>query len=335
MFVGNGKGYSRANFTKVNKDAHGKTSPAYDYIGTCFNGSVALIDEPRSLKWSRTTQRVRRNSPYKPDYLRQAPIESHCVIPDRLGGSCPIKYVLYIIKENRTYDQIYGDFKDASGQHAGNGDPRLAMYGEPVTTNQHQIARDYVLLDNLYCNGEVSVDGHSWCDAAMATDYNERSWIISYSSHGDLPGNDELMVPAGGCLWDLCRRNGLSYRNYGEGSDRVPTSDRGKWGHGGYWTVRDMDKVDSWIQDLHDAEKTGVLPRFTIMSLGENHTPREPSPAHSRRMRTWPAMTSAWGRSWPPPAAASSGRKWRSHYRGRCPERPGPRRRAPHRRTGH
>jgi hypothetical protein len=124
-----------------------------------------------------------------------------------------------------------------------------------------------VLLDNLYCNGEVSVDGHSWCDAAIATDYNQRSWIMSYSKHGKLFGNEEMENPAAGYLWDLCRRHGVTFKNYGEGAQRVPSSNRGKW-----TGARDMNKVRWWIEDLEKAEATGNLPRFTIMSLGENHT---------------------------------------------------------------
>jgi hypothetical protein len=141
------------------------------------------------------------------------------------------------------------------------------MYGEDVTPNHHQLARDYVLLDNLYCNGEVSVDGHSWCDAAIATDYNQRSWILSYSHHGKLPGNYEMEVPSSGYLWDLCQRHGVSFKNYGEGARSVPSANRGRWGSG-----RDTDRVKNWIDDLREGEKSGMLPRFTIMSLGEDHT---------------------------------------------------------------
>ena len=111
------------------------------------------------------------------------------------------------------------------------------------------------------------MDGHSWCQAAIATDHKQRTWMASYSQHGIVPGNDEMDTPAAGYLWDLCRRNGVSYRNYGEGAKRVPTANRGTWPNG-----RDMDKVQGWIDDLHAAERTGDLPRFAIMSLGENHT---------------------------------------------------------------
>jgi hypothetical protein len=158
--------------------------------------------------------------------------------------------------------------KDAQGNALGDGDPTITMFGENVTPNQHQIARDYVVLDNLYCNGEVSVDGHSWCDAAIATDFNERSWTLSYSKRRDkLPGNDEMETPAAGYFWDLCRRNGVSFKNYGEGAQRVPSVNRGKWSGS-----RDPERVEYWIRDLKKAEEKDNLPAFTIMSLGENHT---------------------------------------------------------------
>jgi phospholipase C len=189
------------------------------------------------------------------------------VIPDQVGQPCPIKHVLYIIKENRTYDQVFGDMTNAVGLHIGNGDPSATLYGERVTPNHHQLARDYVLLDNLYCNSEVSVDGHSWCDAAIATDFNQRSWIISYSKHGKLPGNAEMETPSAGYLWDLCKRHGVSFKTYGEGSRKVPSINRGRWSG-----ARDMDKVKWWVEDLQAAEKTGELPQFMIMSLGEDHT---------------------------------------------------------------
>jgi len=280
LFVGNGKGLSsRANFPAINKQLarSPNNSPPFDFIGGIFEGSVSFIARPSAAQMAAYTAQVRRNSAYTPDSLHQAPLRSAGVIPDRVGQPCPIKHVLYIIKENRTYDQVLGDMKDAAGRPIGNGDPALTIYGENVTPNHHQLARDYVLLDNLYCNGEVSVDGHSWCDAAIATDFNQRSWILSYSRHGTLPGNSELETPSAGYLWDLCRRHGISFKTYGEGSRLVPTANRGRWGSG-----RDMDKVKFWIEDLQEAEKTGDLPQFMIMSLGENHTkgttPNAPTP---------------------------------------------------------
>ena len=269
LYVANGKGLNLGPNvpSKTPRPVKLHAPPSFDYIGRMLHGSISIIPRPDTAQMAAFTDQVRRNSPYTPDAMRRAPLKSTGIIPEEVGQPCPIKYVLYIIKENRTYDQILGAFKDAKGRPAGNGDPNLVMFGEKVTPNHHQLARDYVLLDNLYCSGEVSVDGHSWCDAAIATDYLQRSWIMSYSGHGRLSGNEEMEKPAAGYLWDLCQRHGVTYRNYGEGASRVPSANRGKW-----TGDRDMDRVDCWIADLQAAEKTGVLPQFTIMSLGENHT---------------------------------------------------------------
>ena len=275
LLVANGKGLtSRASFPalspKPNKLHNGLT---FDHPGKTFEGSISFVAKPDAKQMVAYTRQVRLNSPYNPTQLRAASLPSDSAIPSKVGEPCPIKHVLYIIKENRTYDQVLGDMKDASGKPIGNGDPKLTMYGEKVTPNHHQLAREYALLDNLYCNSEVSVDGHSWTDAAMATDFNQRSWIMSYSGHGKLFGNDEMETPANGYLWDLCKRHGLSYRNYGEGAQRVPSENRGTWKRSARnKSARDMDLVQNWIDDLHAAEQTGDLPRFTIMSLGEDHT---------------------------------------------------------------
>jgi len=273
LFAANGKGL-RSLPNAVAEDHAGKRQMRripFNHIGTTLHGSVSFIEKPSPEQMATYTQQVRRNSPYTPADFRRAPVHSDSIIPEKVGDPCPIKYVLYIIKENRTYDQVLGDMTDSAGKPLGNGDARLTLFGQDVTPNQHQISREYVLLDNLYCNGEVSQDGHSWCDAAYATDFNTRSWVLGYSKHGRLPGNEEMENPAAGYLWDLCRRHGVTYRNYGEGAQRVPSENRGKWP--GPWVERDMNKVRFWIDDLHEAERGGgELPRFTVMELGENHT---------------------------------------------------------------
>src|SRR5262249_30259029 len=284
LLVANGKGLRSLPSSPPRHATTSRKPTAYDHPARLFEGSISFIPRPSTAELDRQTEQVRRNSPYTPETLRQAPLASDSVIPDRVGAPCPIRYVLYVIKENRTYDQVFGAFKDAAGRPTGNGDPNLVMYGGDVAPNHHQLARDYVLLDNLYCNGEVSVDGHSWCDAAIATDFNQRRWIMSYSKHGTLPGNDDMETPEAGYLWDLCRRHGVSFRCYGEGEDRVPTVNRGSWPGG-----RDMVRVRGWIEDLRAAEKAppgrDSLPRFMIMSLGEDHTsgttPGRPTPAAS------------------------------------------------------
>lgn len=136
----------------------------------------------------------------------------------------PIKHVIYIIKENRTYDQIFGDLE------AGNGEPSLTMYGEQITPNQHKLARQFGVLDNFYDSGEVSGDGHVWSTAAITSDYMERTWQINYRSfertydyEGEvdnaypmlqkIPDVDE---PGTGYLWANFARHHISYRHYGE-----------------------------------------------------------------------------------------------------------------------
>jgi DNA-binding beta-propeller fold protein YncE len=140
------------------------------------------------------------------------------------SGHDPIRHVIYIIKENRTYDQIFGDLKP------GNGDPSLVMYGEEITPNEHALARQFGIIDNFYCSGEVSGDGHVWSMAAITSDYTEKTWQILYrgSEHtydyegvvgNGLPleqGIPDVNEPGSGYLWALLARSGLTHRNYGE-----------------------------------------------------------------------------------------------------------------------
>jgi DNA-binding beta-propeller fold protein YncE len=140
------------------------------------------------------------------------------------GGTNPIRHVIYVLKENRTYDQILGDLP------AGDGDPSLTMYGQEITPNQHKLALQFGVLDNFYDSGEVSGDGHVWSTAAITSDYNEKTWPIVYRGKErtyDFGGNvaDEIPLeqgipdvddPATGFLWDNLARRGLTYRIYGE-----------------------------------------------------------------------------------------------------------------------
>lgn len=273
LIVGNGKGLaSRENVpVRTQRPLRLHKQPAFDEIGASLQGYFSFIAPPEGRVLADYTEQVRRNTPYTPETLTRSPIQHEGVIPDTVppapNGEFPIKHVLYIVKENRSYDQVFGDFRDARRKRVGNGAPELAMFGEDVAPNHHQLARDYVLLDNLYSNGDVSADGHSWATAAMATDFTQRRWVTSYSGRGLLFGSPELQSPAAGYLWDLCKRHGIPYKCYGEGADRVPSTQRGTWPEG-----RDMDRVQGWLRDLEAAEKTGDLPRFTIMALGEDHT---------------------------------------------------------------
>jgi phospholipase C len=196
----------------------------------------------------------------------------------------PIQHVLYIIKENRTYDQVLGD------EPRGDGDARLAIFGRKVTPNHHALAETFVLLDNLFCDGEVSEDGHSWSNSAYATDYNEKTWPVTYGGHSEV-GRSNAWVPSGGHLWDLCKRKGLTYRSYGEYATRVSDGTRmeaapGAGGLLGHVSaefkkpgMRDTDNAkvflrefDEYEKHFDDADPGKRLPNFMVMSLPENHT---------------------------------------------------------------
>jgi YVTN family beta-propeller protein len=269
LFIAVGKGLqSRANYpAKGNDPDKGRQGQAFDYTGNCFEGYLTSLPLNHFSTLGNWTAQVRSNTRFQIDKVLKTAMHSSSVVPDTVGKGSPIEHVLYVIMENRTYDQVFGDVKE------GNGEPYLCMYGEKVTPNRHKLAREYTLLDNLYCNGEVSFDGHSWCDGAIATDEMQKQWTSGYSGHGDIINGEELQAPAAGFLWDLARRHGLSVKAYGEGDSEylgghaVPADSRGTWKG-----RRDMDRVDGWIKDLNTAERTGHLANFMIMSLGEDHT---------------------------------------------------------------
>jgi DNA-binding beta-propeller fold protein YncE len=148
---------------------------------------------------------------------------------DFRAGSNPIRHVIYILKENRTYDQILGDLR-LNGEKVGNGDPSLTMYGADVTPNEHKLALEFGVLDNFYDSGEVSGDGHVWSSAAITSDYNEKTWQIAYRGQehtydyggtiaDEIPlelGESNVDAPGTGYIWDNLASHGLTYRDYGE-----------------------------------------------------------------------------------------------------------------------
>jgi hypothetical protein len=206
------------------------------------------------------------------------------VIPSEVGAGSPIQHVIYIIKENRTYDQVLGDLAH------GNGDPKLTLFGADVTPNHHALAQQFVTLDNFYADGEVSVDGHSWSNAAYATDFNEKWWPPTYGGwSGSQPA--PAYIPAAGHLWDLARRKGLTYRSYGEytvrpsrgGPMQAVAGIDALWGHvspdyGGQY-ARDTDNVavflkefDGFEANFDSPDPNRRLPNYIVMSMGEDHT---------------------------------------------------------------
>ncbi len=282
LYVGTGKGLGfRGNFPSVGPAlsvrTENGTGKKYDYIGGVLSGTVCAVRLPDAAGLEAYTRQVVANVPMP--FIEQ--------VPRRMGAvtfGAPslhkIKHVLYIIRENRTYDQVFGDMKQ------GNGDPSLTLFGQAVTPNAHALASHYVLLDNLYCNGEVSEDGHQWCDAAYATNFTEKVWPSGYSDRGEPDADEHETASPAGYLWDNCARHGLTFQTYGEfssfkSSPNMPpvfTGDKGLTGHASAaWNAISFDRHDTertalFLADLHAAEKTGDWPRFTVMSLGEDHT---------------------------------------------------------------
>jgi hypothetical protein len=218
-------------------------------------------------------------------------------VPTRPGEVSPIKHVLYIIKENRTYDQVFGDLPQ------GNGDPALCQFGREVTPNRHALAETFVLLDNFYCNGVLSADGHQWTNEGYVTDYLEKSFG-DFSRSYPYEGDDAMAFASSGFIWDYVLRAGLTFRDYGEFvKARIEPRDA-------TWTdiysdyvngtrnvsiqattplhtlepylcptfvgfpgkVQDVYRAQEFINELKEFEAKGELPNFTIMLLPNDHT---------------------------------------------------------------
>ena len=262
----------------------------YPYIGTTLSGALSIVDMPSEDQLKEYTQQVYKNCPYSDELLTAAPSSQPTAIPNKVGDPSPIKYVIYVIKENRTYDQVLGDL--ATGDNPkGNGDPSLCMFPRKITPNQHKFAEQFVLLDNMYCNGQVSRDGHPWSTMAYNTDYIARDWHLTYSRRLGVDDDDEgdLSNAPSGYIWDACLRAGVSYRSYKEYGSRVSDGSGGfkmegrvpglvghmcpKFGvnrAGG--RERDHELVNVMLEEYKEFVAKGNMPRLIIMSLGENHT---------------------------------------------------------------
>ena len=276
IYVGTGKGMGfRKNYPAQRERARSvpNEKTPYDYIGFLLSGHVSVVDVPDAAKLAAYTKQAIANVPVPESYVdaKEAAVIRNDVLPK-------IKHVLYIIRENRTYDQVFGDLG------AGNGDPKLAIFGEQTTPNAHALARKLVTLDNLYCDGEVSEDGHQWSNAAYATDFTEKAWTNSYSRRGE-PDADDLKISPAGYLWDACARHHLTFRTYGEMASFVSSQDSAPQvkavgslaGHVSLdWLKeeggRDTDRAAIFIRELKEAERSGDWPNFMVMSLGEDHT---------------------------------------------------------------
>ena len=278
---------------------------SHQYLGT-----LSLLPLPAKDELAQQTEAVLRN--YRRELVETAlqparPNISPRPVPERVGEPSVFKHVVYIVKENRTYDQVLGDVR------GGNGDRNLCVFGEKFTPNQHKLAREFVLLDNTYCSGILSADGHQWAMSAIATDYMERSFAgfpRSYPDGMEPNDVDALAYSPAGFIWDNAIANGKTFRDYGEytighGDWKNPAgrrppkfadfyndftnrtglmkyscvagvaslapyikSDSIGWG----LEVPDVIRASHIIKELHEFEASGNLPQLIIICLPNDHT---------------------------------------------------------------
>ena len=286
-----------------------------------FFGTVSLVPVPSKQRLPVLTKSALSNMHYPrlAEALRPArPGQPARPVPERVGEPSVFKHVIYIIKENRSYDQVLGDMTE------GNGDAELCIFGEKYTPNQHKIAHEFVLLDNTYCSGVQSADGHQWTDSAIVNDYTERqissSTPRSYPGAKSADGVDALAWASSGFIWDNALAHGKTFRNYGEwmlseagwtdrkrkaqpawedfwqeykscaGRVRLrsrpaiaslgPHSNTNTVG----WDLKvpDVMRAAEFIRELRQFETNGALPSLVILFLPNDHSggtrARSPSP---------------------------------------------------------
>jgi YVTN family beta-propeller protein len=287
FYVLNGKGLVSA--PNARGPFPGDTDGEGRYTGNIFQGALSAVDLPDDGTLAAMTRRVRQLTPYT-DAQRLAPagVPKDSPVPAGVGAPSPIKYVFYLIRENRTYDQVFGDLP------VGNGDPTLTLFGEQITPNAHALVREFALFDNFYVNAEVSYDGHAFSTGAYATDIVQKLWPTNYGGRGAKylsEGGGAMRNPYGnvaappqGYLWDFARRAGLSVRSYGEfverdekgGPNRASVPGLEGLVHPTYppfdMDIPDAHRVDLWLEEFRAFEKNGNLPRLNIFSLPGDHT---------------------------------------------------------------
>jgi YVTN family beta-propeller protein len=284
ILVSNGKGFtSMANpngphpIKKGDNSSYqkGATNTKEQYIGGLFKGTLSFINAPTANELKAYTKQVYANTPFTDKLEKMAPGEKGNPIPRSPADKSPIKYVFYIIKENRTYDQVLGDMPK------GNGDTSLCIFGNKVTPNLHAVANEFSLLDNFYVDAEVSADGHNWSTAAYATDYIEKTWPTSYGGRGGDYGSEgvrKIVDPRDGYIWDYCKRAGVSYRSYGEFVEYGKTTIKALKGHvcvqtpGFNLNITDRFRAGIWAHDFDSLLNKNAVPKLNIVRLGNDHT---------------------------------------------------------------
>lgn len=257
-----------------------------EYVGKLQTGTASVIDPFDDAKLREYSQQVIRNSPYQDALMTGVDTGIGNPVPSRPGDPSPIKHVLYIVKENRTYDQMLGDLGK------GNGDPSLTLFGEKITPNHHKLAREFVLFDNFYVNADVSADGHNWSTSAIANDYVQKMWPNSYGGrrrHYDYEGGEPAALPPAGYIWTNAAAAGITMRNYGWWAANRPKPQPGETQIMGVRDPHlakvtnmnfrafdleypDVERAKVFIEDLKEFEKKGSMPQLLFLRIGNDHT---------------------------------------------------------------
>jgi YVTN family beta-propeller protein len=256
-------------------------------------GDVSILPTPDRTTLLDYTRKVLALTPYT-DATRLNPVgvPVGSPIPRTVGGSSPIKHVFYIIRENRTYDQILGDLTE------GNGDPTLTLFGRDITPNAHALAQTFGVFDNFYVDADVSYNGQSYSTGAYASDFIEKMWQTTMANRGGLYLSEgggfmrspfgNIAAPAQGYLWDYARRANVSVRSYGEFVQHLSRSAAGDVvaveavpglkgmvapAYAGWdLDITDGKRVDNWLQEFRQYEANGNLPQLSIIRLPNDHT---------------------------------------------------------------
>ena len=277
---------------------------AASYQSSSFLGTLNKIPIPSGSALRKATAQVIANGRIRQMQQAFAPPRASqpaVPVPVRRGEPSVFQHVLYILKENKTYDQVFGDMP------SGNGNPDLCIYPRLITPNHHALAQQYVLLDNFYCNGVNSADGHSWCTEGDTTDHLEKSFggfARSYTF-----GDDPLTYSSSGFIWNNVLEHGLSFRNYGEFDyASVPSGASwlqiyGDFTNGAHsvafkqnigvaslrpysstnvpgWdlNIPDVVRAYGFIKELNAAQVSNTWPAFNFLYLPNDHTGGTPSP---------------------------------------------------------
>jgi DNA-binding beta-propeller fold protein YncE len=255
------------------------------YVGRLQKGTISVVTDLDGAAIANYTATVKKNSPFREEQTTTNALSS-AIVPAEVGvRSTAIEHVIYVVKENRTYDQMLGDLGK------GNGDAGLTLFGEDVAPNHRKLAREFVLFDNFYVNADVSADGHNWSTAAIAPAYVQRMWPNSYAGrrkHYDYEGGEVAANAPAGRIWNNALSAGLTVRNYGWWAENLKTPEGTRQiarvkdpqlaphtamnFRGFDLDYLDVDRVKVFLEDLRGFEASGKMPHFMTIRIGNDHT---------------------------------------------------------------